>query len=176
LFYYQNYMQKIGLFYGTSTGSTAQAAKKIQSYLGAENVDIFNIQSATKKDIEKYKNLIFGTSSWGIGDLQEDWANFAPQFNDINLEGKTVALYGLGDQETYFDSFVDAMGKLYKIVQHRGATIVGEWSKVGYDFAASEALKDSETFVGLALDEDNQSELSNRRIERWAENLKAYFK
>jgi flavodoxin I len=93
---------------------------------------------------------------------------------DVDFTGKTVALYGLGDQEKYADNFVDALGILYDFVTARGARVVGAWPTDGYDFMASKAERDGE-FVGLVLDQDNQKQLSDDRLETWLRLIAGEF-
>lgn len=110
--------------------------------------------------------MILGSSTWGDGDLQDDWESF--DFDAIEISGKKVALFGFGDSASYPDTFCNAIGKLYNIFVKKGAQIFGFVDTDGYDFDESEAVKDGK-FVGLALDNDNQSELTEERIKSWIE-------
>ena len=61
---------------------------------------------------------------------------------------------------------------LHEQVLAQGAQLVGYWPNQGYEFAASKALTDDGSyFVGLSLDEDNQYNLSEDRIEQWCEQI-----
>jgi flavodoxin I len=119
--------------------------------------------------------VIIGTSTWGEGDLQDDFEESWDEFCNIDFTGKRVALFGLGDQEGYADNFLDAMGTLYEKIVQNGAEVVGE-SVIDddFDFEESKAVKDGK-FVGLALDEDNQSEYTQRRIDIWCSEIKEFF-
>ncbi len=68
----------------------------------------------------------------------------------------------------------NAIGILEEKISERGGTTVGYWSTVGYEFNESKGVRDGK-FVGLALDEDNQSELTDKRIENWVAQLKQEF-
>jgi flavodoxin I len=166
-------MAKIGIFYGSSTGHTEIIAEKIQRLFGNETADVYNVDSASKDDIIRYPYLIFGTPTWGIGDMQDDWEDFIKVVKDTNLDGKKVALFGLGDQDTYPDSFADGVGILYDNVKDK-AKVVGQWPTSGYFFEDSEALRD-EKFVGLVIDQDNQSRLTDERLTTWVDQLKKEF-
>lgn len=167
-------MDKIGLFYGTYTGITGVIAEKIAEELGKDNVNLHNI-SKDGDLMQNYKKLIIGTSTWSIGELQEDWDNFMPKLQEMDFNGKVVALFGTGDQIGYPDTFLDGMGMLYETFQYRGATFVGFWPTQGYDFTSPLPLLDHDHFVGLAIDEDNQAELTNMRIKEWCKLLKPAF-
>ena len=113
-----------------------------------------------------------GVSTWGTGDLQDDWDAF--DFGGLKLSGKTVAIFGTGDAESYADSFCGAMGKLYDEVVKAGANVVGAVSVDGYKFDESEAVRGGK-FVGLPLDADNESEKTEPRISAWIEQIKPHF-
>jgi flavodoxin I len=167
-------MSKIALVYGSSTGNTEKVAVMIQNTLADHEVDLYNVQSCGTDFYSGYDNVIVGVSTWGEGDLQDDWESYEHTFAQVDFTGKTVAVFGLGDQEEYPDNYVDAMGTLYDILAENGANIVGSWHTVGYDFDESTAVRNGE-FVGLALDEDNQSDLTGERLEAWLSQIVPHF-
>ena len=134
--------------------------------LGKSRVTLYDVGSATTKDLMNHQHLIMGIPTWGIGELQDDWDDFLHQCQDVNLSGKTAALFGLGDQESYPDTFADALGKLYDSLVSMGCRLVGEWTDEAYSFSESVAYR-KKKFVGLVLDEENQADLSERRIQSW---------
>jgi len=165
-------MAEIGLFYGTQTGNTQTAAETMQKEFGGESlVELIEISQADLSDFEKYPSIIIGCPTWNVGQLQDDWDSFFDQLDEIDFSGKRVAYFGEGDQVDYADSFQDAMGMLEEKISEQGGETVGYWSTEGYDFTESKAVRDGK-FVGLALDEDNQSELTDERIKAWVAQLK----
>ncbi len=167
-------MVRIGVFYGSSTGNSEKVAEKIVQAFGADNAISINVEDAGTEDLDRYKYLIFGTSTWGIGDMQDDWEEFIETIETTGLKNKKVALFGLGDQEVYSDSFVDGMGKLYMQLKDK-TNIVGFWPQEGYLFEESIAMV-GDKFVGLVLDEDNQKKLTDERIIIWVKMLQKEFK
>ncbi len=159
------------VFYGSSTGNTETNAKAIAEKLGAE---IFDVADKPVDALQKNQNLVFGTSTWGIGDLQDDWDAFIPSVEKADLNGKNIAIFGCGDSGSYPDSFVDGIGKIYNAVKDKGCKVVGFVDTDGYDFDASEAEIGGQ-FVGLALDEENQGGLTGERIDAWVKRIKAEF-
>ncbi|MCE0557561.1 flavodoxin FldB [Motilimonas sp. E26] len=160
---------KIGLFYGSTTCYTEIAAEKIRDAIGEELVDLFNIKETPLSKTQDYDVLILGISTWDYGELQEDWAELWQQLNGLTVQGKIIALYGMGDQEGYSQWFQDALGMLHDELLPQNPTFIGYTSVDGYEFEASKALTaDASQFVGLALDEDNQYDLSDERIQNWA--------
>jgi flavodoxin I len=165
-------MAKTGIFYGSSTGNTENAAEKIKGLIGG--ADITNIKSASVEEMKQYDNLILGSSTWGLGELQEDWEDIIIKLQQEDLSGKKVALFGTGDQESYSETFADAVGLLYEALRDSGAEIVGAWPSEGYEYSESKAEKEG-MFVGLVLDEDNQADMTDDRIEEWVSGLKKDF-
>ena len=176
-------MARIGLFFGTNTGKTRKVAKMIKKRLDDDTMaDPLNVNRVGADDIAKYDYLIFGTPTLGEGELpglssdceNESWEEFLPKLDSVDFSGKTVAIYGLGDQVGYAHEFLDAMIELYDFFKERGAKIVGAWPTDGYEFDHSEAIVDGK-FVGLALDLDNQSGLTDQRIDAWLKMIAADF-
>ncbi|MCO4799902.1 MAG: flavodoxin FldB [Colwelliaceae bacterium] len=164
---------KIGLFYGSTTCYTEIAAEKIQEQFGNNIVELFNLKDAPLTKCEEFDILIYGISTWDYGELQEDWESHWEEVDALDLNGKIVALYGMGDQIGYTDWFQDALGMLHDKVINQGGFVIGLWPNQGYEFSASKALThDKKQFVGLALDEDNQYNESDERINIWCKQLK----
>ncbi len=166
-------MEAIGIFYGSTYGMTEKSAMKIKKAFGRTKVDVFNLKNASVEDMMKYKNLIFGTSAWGIGEMQDDWELTIDSLSNVDFTDRKVALFGLGDQKEYPESFVDGLGTLYCRLPDKSC-VVGMWPVSGYDYYFSLADKDG-VFVGLVLDDHNQADLSEGRISTWVEKLKKEF-
>jgi flavodoxin I len=168
-------MSKIGIFFGTDTGSTRLVAKKIFSLLGEELADKpKNINRTSLAELLKYDSLILGTPSYGVGDLpglaagcqESSWQEFAPNLDGVDLSGKRVALFGLGNQERYASRFASSLIRLYRVFDGSGADIIGPWSTEGYQFEHSDSVIDNQ-FVGLVLDQRTQPFLTDERIKTW---------
>lgn len=166
-------MSEIGLFYGSSTGHTQSVGEKIKAAFG-ERVVLHNVYGCQAEEVAAYTYLIMGISTWGEGELQDDWEAFFPQLDAIDFSDKRVALFGLGDQEGYGDHFLNAMGTLCDKLLERGAGLVGVWPTDGYRYEESTAERNGE-FVGLAIDEENQDDLTDGRIAAWVEQIRPYF-
>ncbi len=163
---------KIGLFYGSTTGNTEASAELIQQKLSMHDVELHDIADACADDFNCYEFLILGISTWEYGGLQDDWQAFWEQLDKVDMEGKIVAIFGQGDQIGYDEWFQDGIGTLHDKVIERGAVTIGHCANEQYDFVASLALNDDKTeFFGLALDDDNQPELTEERIENWCVEL-----
>ena len=152
-------------------GNTEEAAKFIGENLGLEN-EVLNVCDADADKISGFDKLILGTSTWGSGDLQDDWDAF--DFSKLSLSGKTVAFFGMGDSQSYSDEYCNGMAKLYDAIVARGAKAVGAVDTQGYSFDGSDAVRDGK-FVGLALDADNESDKTESRILAWIEQIKPQF-
>lgn len=165
-------MEKVGIFYGSTSGSTKSVAERMKNVFG-EDADLHDIKNVDIATIAEYRNLIFGTSAWGIGDMQDDWEDFIDQLSEIDFSNKKVALFGLGDQEEYPESFVDGLGTMYCRLPVKEA-VVGFWPTENYQYYFSLAEKEGK-FVGLVIDEHFQKELTDSRIAAWVEQLRTVF-
>lgn len=166
---------KIGLFYGSTTCYTEMVAEKIQAAFDEQHqlsIALHNIKETDLSLCQSYDFIIFGISTWDYGELQEDWESNWSEIIDLNLDGKIVALYGMGDQVGYTDWFQDALGMLHEQLEPTGAYIIGYWPNEGYEFNASKALiNNDEYFVGLSLDDENQYQITDERIAQWITQL-----
>ena len=175
-------MGDIGLFYGSSTCYTEIAAEKIcaaikQITRGSVTVDMHDIDKQPLSLANDYNWLILGIPTWDYGELQEHWEASWDYLDTIAWRGKVVALYGLGDQDGYPEWFLDGLGYLWSKITGLGATSIGFWPTEGYRHTNSEALTgDQRFFVGLALDEDTEFELSDQRIDTWCRQILLEFR
>ena len=164
-------MKKIGLFYVANAVKTSQVAKKIREALGAENIDIIPVENAWGDDFKSYDNLVIGVSTWFDGELPTSWDELIPELETLDLRGKKIALFGLGDQLNYPDNFVDGLGILGEAFEKAGATLVGFTSAEDYTFNHSKALR-NDKWCGLVVDVENQPKLTDKRVKEWCEGLK----
>jgi flavodoxin I len=164
-------LKETGIFYGSSSGKTESVARRIHEKLGDVNTGIRNIADSSSVDLLDYRSLIFGIPTWGIGELQEDWVDFLQRTHQLELTGKKIALFGLGDQESYPDTFADSLGILYESLLPTGCDIIGRCAVSGFEFIKSAAIREG-MFVGLVLDEENQSHLTESRINDWLDEIR----
>lgn len=165
-------MKKTGIFYGSTTGVTEGIAEQIASKLGIATSDVYNVGSTEANTVGSYEALILGSSTWGAGDMQDDWYDFLDKMTDYDLNGKTVALFGCGDGASFGDTFCDAVGTIYEKLQNTGCTFIGSVKAEGYEYDASTAEVNQGEFVGLLIDENNQADQTESRIAAWTDELK----
>ena len=164
-------MNKTCIIYGSSTGTCQDLASRIAAKLGVDNADVFDAGSISAEQLEGYQNLVLGTSTWGAGEMQDDWYDGVKAVKAANLNGKTVAIFGCGDSEGYSDTFCGGMGELYNAAKEAGAKVIGQVSTDGYTYDDSEAFVDGQ-FVGLALVEVNEDDKTDERIDAWVAAIK----
>lgn len=164
-------MSKIGIYYGSTTGNTQEVAEEIAKELAVGNADVHDVSNADA-DYSSYDVILLGTSTLGFGDLQDDWESYIDKVKKADLNGKNVALFGCGDSSSYSDTFCDAMGKIYEVVKDKGCDLIGQVDTDGYSYDDSEAVVDGK-FVGLPIDNDNESNLTSERISNWVQILKS---
>lgn len=162
-------MKKTIVVYGSSTGSCQDVAEQIAKKLGVS--DVKNVSEVDADTLSGYDNLLLGTSTWGAGELQDDWYDGINLLKSAGLSGKTVALFGCGDAESYPDTFCGGMKELYDAAKEGGANVLEGVSAEGYTFDDSDAVVDGK-FVGLALDDVNEDDKTEERIDAWLEAIK----
>lgn len=172
-------MSKIALFFGPEKGAVNRVADKIKEAIGEDNIEMVSVKNASAADLEKFDKIIFGIStvgkeSWDSTYSNVDWAKFLPEIGDASYEGKTLAIFGLGDHVTYAASFVDHIGLLARELMKNGGTLVGQVPVDDYEFDESTAVVDGK-FLGLPIDEDFEPELTDERVEKWVEQIRPDF-
>lgn len=165
---------EVKLFFGSSTGNTEKVAKKIAAELGGLIAESKDIKKSSVEDFDFVDGFIIGLSTVDEGLLQEDWRRFWDEIEDVDFDGKVVALFGLGDQEKYGKWFVDGLGIVYDKLTGMGAKFVGSWPTDGYKWEATKSIRDGK-FVGLVIDEDNQSDQTDARVKAWCAQIKPHF-
>ena len=161
-------MKKTVIVYGSTTGTCEDLAGRIAAKLGVDNV--INVTDFNDSVIADNDNLILGTSTWGAGEVQDDWYDGIKVIKGADLSGKTVALFGCGDSDSYADTFVGGLAEIYNAAKEAGANIIGAVPTDGYTFDDSEAVVDGK-FVGLALDEANEDNKTDERIDAWVAQI-----
>ncbi len=163
-------MKKIGIFYGTTTGTTETIANAVAEKLNVDSENVFDVSELTADLVAEYDVLLLGTSTWGEGELQDDWFDGVNVLKESDLSGKIVALFGCGDSEGHPDTFCDAIGVLYGELKDSGCTFIGSVPAGEYNYSTSVSVVDDK-FVGLAIDEMSESDKTEDRINAWTEKL-----
>lgn len=160
-------MKKFGIFYGSTTGTTEELAGRVAGALGVSAADVHNVANTSAAGAKEYDVLVLGSSTWGSGELQDDWYDFLKALGAEDLSGKAVALFGCGDSESYPDTFCDALALIRDGLSSTGCRFVGAYEPQDYVETGSAVCRDGK-FVGLAVDEMNEPDKTEARLARWA--------
>lgn len=161
---------KTGIFFGSTMGTTEALAKQIAQKLNVPSADIYNVAEVSADQVMDYDLLLFGSSTWGAGDLQDDWYGFVDQLKNKDLTGKRVAFFGCGDSASYPDTFCDALSVLYDDLSGTGCVFVGAYVPEDYTVTDSAVCRDGK-FIGLAVDDVNEGDKTEDRIDAWIANF-----
>ena len=164
-------MKKTGIFYGSTTGTTESVARLIAEKLGVSPADVHDVSKLDAALAESYEALILGTSTWGDGELQDDWYDGIKVLKNANLSGKTIALFGCGDSESYSDTFCDGMGILYEDLKDSQCKFIGFVPDTNYTYNSSVSAVDGH-FVGLAIDDVNEGDKTDERVSAWTDEIR----
>jgi flavodoxin I len=167
-------MKKTAIIYSFNTIKTAKIAEKIKDAFAPVEVEMVNAEEVNPEKFLSFGNLILGVPTWFDGELPNYWDEFVPDLEDINLEGKKIAIFGLGDQKNYGENFIDGVGIMAEIIENCKGTLVGFTSVEGYHFEASRAQRGTQ-FAGLAIDYENQGLKNKDRVSAWVDQLKKEF-
>ena len=163
----------LAIFYGSTTGNTEEAANMIRDALGDHVQEFGDVAEIDVDAMMKHDVLILGCPTWHIGELQDDWEDFLPLMQHLDLSGKKIAFFGMGDSYNYSENFLDAFGIIWESLQKRGSPdLIGLWPTKGYTFDESKGLHDPEHFLGLGLDDENQSDLHTERVRKWTDQIR----
>ena len=167
-------MSKTAIIYSFNTKKTGKIASQVQEGFNDPDIEMLNAEDITEEAFLAHERIIMGVPTWFDGELPNYWDEFVPALEDMDLSGKKIALFGLGDQKGYPENFLDGVGIMAEILKARGATLVGFTSTEGYEFESSRAVNNDQ-FMGLAIDYENQGSMNNQRIAAWIEQLKNEF-
>lgn len=163
-------MKKTIVIYGSTTGNCQEYAEEIARKLGVS--DVKNVTDVDAGTLAEYDNLLLGTSTWGSGELQDDWYDGIEMLKEADLKGKTIALFGCGDATDYSDTFCGGMAALYDAVKDKGADIIGQVDASTYTYDDSESVIDGK-FVGLAIDCSESEDETQKRLDAWVDSIKS---
>ncbi|KUK79832.1 MAG: Flavodoxin [Microgenomates bacterium 39_7] len=141
-------MAKILIVYGSTTGNTEMVAEQIMDLLEESSPELQDVADINPEDFGKYDLLIMGSSTWDDGLLQADFRDFVNN-NELDLSGKKVAVFGLGDSS--YPDFCEAATLLEEVVNKSGG----------------ELLLESLKLDGFPDEEENEE-----KIKVWCSNIK----
>ena len=128
-------MAKTILIYGSTTGNTEELSGRVAAGLeqGGADVTVKDVADTGVAELASYDAIVFGCSTWGDGELQDDFIDFHADLDGTSLNGKKAAVFGPGDSDDYPDTFCDAVDILEDALKGCGADIVAENLKVDGD-------------------------------------------
>jgi len=167
-------MSEIGIFYGSTRGNTEDLARRIQKEIGRQRADLYNVSKVSPEKLTQYKYLLIGSSTWGIGEAQDDMTEFLPAIVNCNLAGCKVAVFGTANQSDYPDSFADGLGVVVNALKKSGAEVIGEMPASDFKFKKSMACENG-SMIGLVVDDDESSKKGEARLKAWVGKLNECF-
>ncbi|MEA3477520.1 MAG: flavodoxin domain-containing protein [Bacteroidota bacterium] len=173
-------MSKTLILFSPEGGNVDRVANKLGELIGNDKVDKIPVKDVEKGDINKCNKIILvgstvGADHWSNEIIVDEWPEFFTKIKEISFENKKVAIVGLGNSVLYPEHFADGMAVLYERIKQQNGESLGKVDAKDYDFTDSEAVNDEGFFCGLAIDEDNEAELTTDRLEKWISILKPDF-
>jgi len=168
-------MKKIALLYWGKGGNVERVAQIVYKQFDPETIDFFDVPSFDLENLSNYKLLVLGGSTvgaekWEDATTDNMWNKFFREIQQKDLSGLKIAAFELGNQVLYPGHFVDGLGIVEAEIAKTNASLIGQWPTEGYVHTSSEGVQ-NKLFFGLALDEDNESELTPERAKKWVGQL-----
>ena len=163
-------MKKIGIFYGSTTGTTLEVAQEIARQLDVKAEDVHDVALAAPSAVADYDVLVIRASTWGAGDLQDDMATFLDGLQSLDLEGKEVAIFGCGD-DSMSDTFCNSVGEIYHRLHDTKAMFIAPFNNDGYNYQHSDSDVHG-MIVGLCIDNVNHADETEARVKAWCDAIK----
>jgi len=126
-------MKKVSIIFGSTTGNTERVAEIIKDNMAECEVTVTNVCNAKDEMITTADIVLFGSSTWGYGELQDDFIEYYESMSSELLSGKNVAVFGCGDSESFPDVFCEAVNLIMEKATECGANVKGEGLKVDGD-------------------------------------------
>ena len=171
-------MANIGIFYASAGGTTKIVTDALVEAFDIDEESVIFMED-DYDDIEQFDMfdvLLIGSSTWGQGDAHYEWVDpMLEILDDADFTGKKVAFFGAGDTKKHGEHFCSALGKLHETFTKVGAEAIGSISTEGYSYEFSLAEMDGK-LCGLGIDEHNEAEKTQARIENWIRVLKNELK
>lgn len=164
-------MKKIGIFYGTTTGTTKDIAEMIGSELNVAENDIHDVATTSPSTVGDYDVLLIGASTWGDGDLQADMATWLDGVGALDLRGKEVAIFGCGD-DSMSETFCNGVGEIYHRLHDAHPEFIAPFNNDGYEYSHSESDVKG-MIVGLCIDNINHPDETPSRVREWCAIVKS---
>jgi len=144
--------------------------------VASEPIEIDEVQGSVAEQFSKFDALVVGTPTWNTGaDMERSgtgWDEiYYSEMQDLNIAGKKVAVFGLGDSISYAENYADATGELHDVFEKLGCKMIGYTSQEGYEHEDSKSIR-GDQFCGLLLDAENFEDLTEGRVQNWVAKLK----
>jgi flavodoxin I len=167
-------VRAIGVFFCTRTGNTQEVAELVGEKVGVVPINLG--ETAILGDLNRYDGLIIGAPTWNTGAHKKrsgtSLDGCLDEIRELEMGGKPVAVFGCGDSFEWSSNFCDAIEEIHSAFHAAGAKMIGYVDASAYQHVESRSEVDGK-FLGLPLDQENQIDLTEGRVEAWIRQLKA---
>lgn len=169
--------EPIAVVYGSSGNKQmAEVLTLIEDAFGdGYNIDFYPFENISIDRFKNYSNIIFGISANDKRWLNTYWDEVIETFDLLNLSDCCIALFAIDNQYDNSRKFGNLPGIIGRIIKEKEGKIIGTWPSASYDYQSSMAELEDGRLIGLLIDEDNQSELTPKRIANWVKILIKHF-
>lgn len=117
-------MSRAIIVYGSTMGNTEELANHVAELLEDKyDLSLKEVSTVDAEELKEYELILLGSSTWGAGELQDDFIDLYEELVDIDLSNNKAAVFGPGDR-AYGDMFCQAVDTLEERLEDLGAEIV----------------------------------------------------
>jgi len=119
-------MAKIKFIYGTGGGNTEMVCNKVAAIFkkAGHKIEIVKAKLASAADVSGADVYVFASPTYGHGQLEQYFAKFFDQIQDLNLKGVRCLVISLGDRKYDIDYCMESGKILTKFLRKKEAEMV----------------------------------------------------
>ncbi|MFG6150129.1 flavodoxin [Halobacillus sp. B23F22_1] len=114
------------LLCASMSGNTEEMAEIIEEELKSNGLSVSSFQidvdDIEAEELLKYDAILFGTYTWGDGDVPYELEDFVEDLKEVDLGGREVGLFGSCD--SMYPVYGGAVDKFEKQFTDCGATVI----------------------------------------------------
>jgi MioC protein len=124
-------MSSVLIIFGSTGGNTELVTDKVSSVLGDEGhkIKVERAEKIDPKEIKGYKNIVFASSTYGHGLLQDHMKKLFKK-SDFDLENKKCAVIGLGDNKYNTEYVIESANILEDKIKERNGELIIETMRI----------------------------------------------
>lgn len=154
---------KVLIGYVSLTSNTEDIMIVIKNKLETLNcdIDVEELDLVPLQKLSSYDLVLFGSYTWGDGDLPYELEDMYDELNELDLNGMSFGIFGSGD--TFYPAFCQAVDTLADKVKERGGEVFNTLLKIEFSPDSEEEVLECEQFAVGAFEWAKEKDTSHAR-------------